>query len=764
LRNNEPEWAAAGSLASRTQVCDGKPLMYWTPKIASRCQLAIHRTASLWILLILLAWTGCATRQPASAPAARQSLPEAAATFDAAWDIINRTHYDTNFNGVNWRRVREELRPQAEAATSTEALRAVLEAMVHRLGQSHFGIIPSGPNLRATSPPPNISATNAPAPKPSPVATAEPERAAGDIGIELRLWKRQYLVSRAHTNSPAWQAGARPGWLLDKVNGVPAKSLAAGAKGYNRRHREEIAWAAMCELLKGAPGSRVELEFLDGQNRKVAITCERAPTAGAATKLGFLPTFYARLEKAHLRLSPNTRAGLIRFNIWMPSLSAALDQAIDEMRNEDGIIIDLRGNPGGQVTMVMGMSGHFLGDHYSLGALRTRDAVLHLTANPRLVDASGHSVPPFAGPVAILVDDCSFSASEIFAGGMQAIGRARVFGQSTAGMALPATVDTLPNGDRMVHAFGDFVAPNGTRWEGRGVIPDTATPRRRARLLAGHDDALEAAEAWIAAQKRHHTPPSPLAVIPPSAPTTNHLAAPATAPAARDASLPSAAEVLAKYVAACGGREALAKHHSMHFKGTVRLPAQGFNGQTEILQARPNKFLTRISFKSKLLDLRMTQGYDGKTGWMIDPTAGPMLMKGNSLSQLEDQADFEALFHDARLYQSMEITGQELFEGKPCYKMRSISKTGAESTEFFDVETGLIAGTISRQETILGSIPATTVLSDYRRFDGLLTPTRYTIKCIGFDIITVIESLEFDQVEDSVFALPPQIEGLLQKP
>ncbi len=728
-----------------------------------------RRWAWLWLLAALLSFNGCATRHPVATAPHGQPLPEAIATFDAAWDIINRTYYDTNFNGVNWPRVRAELRPQAAAATTDEELRAVITDMVNRLGQSHFGVIASGPGARIPKPAPIPSATNTSAStsatKPKEVKPLESNRTAGDIGMEVRRLKGEYVVTRVQTNGPAAKAGIRPGWILEEIDGLSTRRIAAGAKGYNRRQSEEIAWSAICQQLKGAPGSTVNLVLRDGQNRQFRTNCTCAPITGTATKLGFLPTFYAHLETGRLTPSKDTTAGLIRFNVWMPSLAAPLDKAVDDLRDTDGMIIDLRGNPGGQVTMVMGFSGHFLGSQYPLGLLRTRETELRLTTNPRLVNAAGTPVKPFAGPVAILVDDCSFSASEIFAGGMQAIGRARVFGQTTAGMALPATVDTLPNGDQLVHALSDFVAPNGTRWEGRGVIPNTRVPLRRARLLAGHDAPLEAAAQWIASEKRQGHTAHPLAKVIEvgAAAKEEPLKAPAASVSA-DPSLPSPTEILAKYVAACGGREALAKHHTVHFKGSVILPAQGFNGSTEILQARPNKFLTRVAFKTKLLDLAMVQGYDGQVGWMIDPTAGPMLMKGSSLNQIKDQADFEAYLHEPRLYKSLEIVGKEEFDGRPCYKMRSVSHTGAESTEFFDVETGLMRGMISRQDTVLGSIPATTILSDYRNFEGLLAPTKYTIKCVGFDIITQIDSVEFDTLKDEDFALPPQIKGLLPKP
>ena len=118
--------------------------------------------------------------------------------------------------------------------------------------------------------------------------------------------------------------------------------------------------------------------------------------------------------------------------------------------------------------------------------MKTRESKeLRFPANPRLVNARGERVAAFTGPLAILVDSMSGSASECFAGGMQSIGRARIFGQPSMGQALPALFDRLPNGDVLIHAYGDFVTSDGTRLEGRGVIPDEIQPLDRQELLAG---------------------------------------------------------------------------------------------------------------------------------------------------------------------------------------------------------------------------------------------------------------------------------------
>jgi carboxyl-terminal processing protease len=192
--------------------------------------------------------------------------------------------------------------------------------------------------------------------------------------------------------------------------------------------------------------------------------------------------------------------GWLWFNFWMTPLLKQLDDAVDRFRGLDGIVIDLRGNRGGVGGMISGVAGHFFGERTLLGTFKTRRSTLEIRPNPRLVRAGGERVQPYAGPVAILVDETSGSASEVFAGGMQAVARARVFGATSVGGVLPAVTDRLPNGDVLYHAIAEFVTVTGVHLEGQGVVPDQPVPLRREDLLAGRDAALNAALAWIDAE------------------------------------------------------------------------------------------------------------------------------------------------------------------------------------------------------------------------------------------------------------------------
>jgi carboxyl-terminal processing protease len=159
----------------------------------------------------------------------------------------------------------------------------------------------------------------------------------------------------------------------------------------------------------------------------------------------------------------------------------------------DGLILDLRGNPGGIGGMAMGMSG-FLIDKpgQKLGTMYLRDTTLKFVVNPR--------VEVFEGPVAVLVDALSASTSEILAGGLKDLERARVFGTKTAAAALPSNFERLPNGDGFQYAVANYISEGGQPLEGLGVTPDQEVRLTRDALLAGRDSVLNAALAWIRLQ------------------------------------------------------------------------------------------------------------------------------------------------------------------------------------------------------------------------------------------------------------------------
>ncbi len=424
-----------------------------------------HRTAAALVALTLAS----------GATAVMAQAPAAAETFEAVWQIVRDNHFDPAFDREKWDRTKAELEPKARAAKNAGELRAVLADMLGRLGLSHFAILPGSPD--------------------TPGSRAD---LAGQPGFDVRLIDRQLVVTAVDKEGGAADAGVHPGWIVQSIgNTAVAPLLSEIPAGTPERIAQLQAWRLSLSKLRGPSDSTVSITFVDGLGGRITKAVKRQSEHGEAVTVGSLPTMYVRTSSFPARTPGGGEAGVIGFNVWMTPVNAPFQQAIDRFRNADGIVLDLRGNPGGLAALIMGISGHFVNERLTLGVMKTRESELKFVSIPRLVNGQGERVEPYAGPVAILVDGLTGSASECFAGGLQSLGRARVFGQTSMGQALPALFDRLPNGDLFIHAWGDFVTGTGVRLEGRGVVPDEPAPLVREDLLAGRDRPLESALAWI---------------------------------------------------------------------------------------------------------------------------------------------------------------------------------------------------------------------------------------------------------------------------
>lgn len=448
---------------------------------------AARRRAPALVAPLLGFFTLFSCASAPSAPPPVPVTPEAAlADFDAAWTAIDETYFDPDFNGLDWDAIRDELRPRAEASTNLSEVRAVIEEMLARLDQSHFGLLP------AEALPPATGGSDG----------VTPEGLEGGLGLDFRLRDDRLLVTEVRADGPAAAAGIHAGWILKELDGLtPEDLLERFAASSDTLGPRRVA-AGMRQVFQnrsfGKIGTSVELVLLDGNDEEVTLEVARGPRdviahAAAST----LPTFYLEFASEILERD-GARYGRIHFTNWFLPMSPMVDAAIDEMRDCAGLVIDLRGNGGGVLMMCMGLAGHFFDEKKELGAMQYQASKMKFLANPRRINPDGKRVTPYAGPLAILIDETSGSASEVFAGGLQSVGRARVFGATSAGAVLPARTTTLPGGDSILHAMANFKTADGTLLEERGVIPDVPVALDRATLLAGRDPVLEAALAWLA--------------------------------------------------------------------------------------------------------------------------------------------------------------------------------------------------------------------------------------------------------------------------
>jgi carboxyl-terminal processing protease len=408
------------------------------------------------------------------------------ASFDDVWQTVHDTYYDPAFGGVDWDAVRAELRPDVEHAASAAAARQVIATMIARLGRSHFAILPSG----------TASADR----RGSPNDDTLPGEAT--VPVEVRIVDNTALITAIDGDAFVERAGLHPGqWLVD-IDGHDTAAIIASAVGTDPRARNFDAWRRVYRVLHGQTGSIATLGVRGIDGRRSTVPFARVIEAGQVLTLGNLPTFHVRVATREDVTPARRHVGVIAFNLWMTPINQAVDDAIERYRHDDGLVIDLRGNPGGLATMITGVAGYLLTEPVVLATSHMRGATLQYIANPRVVTADGRSVQPFAGPVAVLVDELTGSTSECFAASLQSIGRVRVFGRPTMGQALAAVTKRLEDGDVFMYALGDFVTSTGRRVEGDGVTPDVVVPLSAAALAAGHDQTLEAALAWVDAARR----------------------------------------------------------------------------------------------------------------------------------------------------------------------------------------------------------------------------------------------------------------------
>jgi carboxyl-terminal processing protease len=390
-------------------------------------------------------------------------------SFERVWKTVHETHWDPKFGGVDWQAVHEEFRPAIERAQTMSEARKAMSDMLGRLHQSHFAIIPA-----------------------DVYENVDDKSAGGEgrTGIDVRVVNGQALVTGVDENSPAAKAGVRTGWQILQIDDMDvAPSIESISQTYrDSTLRDLMLTRALSARLSRNLGETVRVRFLDGNSKAVVLKIAETAPRGARTDFGLLPTQYVWVESRKLE----GNVGYIAFNMFLDParLMPAFEAAIKDFQQSGGVIVDVRGNPGGIGIMAMGLAGWFIEKPgQQLGTMYTRQTPLKFVVNPRF--------PTFRGRVAILVDGASASTSEIFAGGLQDLKRARVFGTRTAGAALPSFIDQLPNGDGFQCATANYISEGGKALEGTGVVPDVIAPPTRELLLAGRDAALESALHWI---------------------------------------------------------------------------------------------------------------------------------------------------------------------------------------------------------------------------------------------------------------------------
>jgi hypothetical protein len=244
--------------------------------------------------------------------------------------------------------------------------------------------------------------------------------------------------------------------------------------------------------------------------------------------------------------------------------------------------------------------------------------------------------------------------------------------------------------------------------------------------------------------------------------TTTPPPPPQPAAATATSSLPAARAIIDRYVQAIGGREAVARHNTIHYVGTFEMPAMGAKGDLSVVQAAPNKMAVTMNMPG--MGIVMT-GYDGTVGWSVNAMQGPRVLEGKELEQLRDEAGPSAMLRSSDRIRSAETVELTSMGGQPCYKVKITYHSGREGFDCYSPETGLPVGMIQRQESPMGSMEITTLVSDWKEFGGLKVPTKLRAQMMGQEMVQTIERVEFDRPEDvKAVEVPDQVKPLVRRP
>ena len=386
--------------------------------------------------------------------------------FDLVWQTVNQEHFDPDFGGVDWQESYRSWRPKIAQAQNLAEFTRLTNRMLFELKLSHLMLF-SEQDLKNSM----------------PTLFAE-----GTVGIDLRWSENRAVITKIRPGSSAAVSGLKPGDTLSRIDGRSIEECLHGTDWpppFNPRNRKNMISNVLKGLLDGTPGSEIRLTVLDARDRRHRLTLRRQARQPGQLISQALPPLH--IEFASKRLDDNI--GYVWFNHFAPPVARLFAEALSAMETTDGLIIDLRGNPGGYFKTIDRIVAQLIPCETYLYRLQFRDRTVRPLIKP--------AATVYRQPIAVLVDVTSMSSSELFAACLQALGRAAVVGEQTPGYLLGANWMRLPNGLSFMHPVLLPVPFDGRVVEGNGVVPGIEVGLDRKQLLQGSDSQLEAAREYI---------------------------------------------------------------------------------------------------------------------------------------------------------------------------------------------------------------------------------------------------------------------------
>ncbi|MCF2909172.1 carboxy terminal-processing peptidase [Pseudoalteromonas sp. DL2-H2.2] len=267
-----------------------------------------------------------------------------------------------------------------------------------------------------------------------------------------------------------------PGGPADKTEKIKPDDRIVGVAQEGEEFVDVIGWRLddVVDLIKGPKGTKVRLQYLKGSDthgtpKVVEIVRDKIRLEDRAAKSEVFEAKYSDLT---------SKVGVIEIPSFYNNLSKDVKKELEKLKEQkvDGIIIDLRQNGGGSLYEATQLSGLFI----DKGPI----VQIHTAYNRVEAQKDSDGVTYYDGPLTVLVDRYSASASEIFAAAMQDYGRAVVIGEQTFGKGtvqqhrgLRKTYDLFDNAlGSITYTIAKFYRIDGGSTQNKGVIPDILLP------------------------------------------------------------------------------------------------------------------------------------------------------------------------------------------------------------------------------------------------------------------------------------------------
>lgn len=280
----------------------------------------------------------------------------------------------------------------------------------------------------------------------------------GGIGVVLtqNLDTGVTTASSVYEDSPAMKAGMKDGDIIYQVEGRDVSGMAL----------EEISGS-----IKGEKGTTVEITVLRGEEREeVSLTITRDTIQAETVKTRMLED-----EIGYLAISEFDSVTLEQYREGLAELTT---------QGMEGLIVDLRGNPGGNLDTVCEILDLMLPEGL---IVYTEDK------DGNRQEFTSDEAQEVQVPLAVLVDGNSASASEIYAGAIQDYGIGQIVGTKTYGKGVVQTIYDLKDGTSLKLTVAEYFTPNGRNIDGEGITPDVEVTYQRDENDPEADNQLDRA-------------------------------------------------------------------------------------------------------------------------------------------------------------------------------------------------------------------------------------------------------------------------------